>query len=425
MGYYHRKDLNKEGYKTMENEKKVSYYDTLLKKEWSYTTGAVIMSALAVMLAAFAGPWGVSGVLAVWAGKFFSLFGVNADSWKIFNGSLARFKLISNQTALTDIGLSFGALISCLLAAQWKIRMIKSIRQVWAAVFGGLLMGIGARISPGCNIGAMFSSIPAFSLSGWIFLIFVFLGAVIGGKTLTTWFLPPVSHERRKGRKQLSPEQRRRNRNIQIVIGILLILCWLVFAAAVKEKAPSAGIFLFIGLGIGYTLQHSRFCFTAAYRDPTLTGSTKMAKALLVGLAISTIGFAGIHIARYGVDLSKFPEAGLGSPIGIHLVVGAFIFGIGAVWAGGCASGTFVRVGEGYVQSMIALVFFILGALIGTQVLTAVIQPNAFLYPNIKIYLPKLFGGFGPAVMLQLLVLLGLWILADWWERKKIADFGK
>jgi hypothetical protein len=63
--------------------------------------------------------------------------------------------------------------------------------------------------------------------------------------------------------------------------------------------------------------------------------------------------------------------------------------------------------------------------MIGIPLMNNVIQPNSFLYPNIKIYLPQLLGGFGPAIILQLLVLLGLWILADWWERKKIADFGK
>jgi uncharacterized membrane protein YedE/YeeE len=343
----------------------------------------------------------------------------------MFNGSLGRFRFSANQANLTDIGLAFGALISCLLAAQWKLRMIKSVRQVWAAVLGGLLMGIGARIAPGCNIGAMFSTIPAFSLSGWIFLLFVFLGAVVGGKTLTKWFLPPVSHERRERRKQPGPEQRRRNKAVQIGVGAALILCWLVYAAAVKAEAPAAGLMLFTGLGIGYAMQRSRFCLTAAYRDPTLTGSTKMTKALLAALAVSTIGFAGIHIARYGADLSKIPEAGLGSPIGLHLVIGAFIFGIGAVWAGGCASGTFIRVGEGYVQNMIALVFFIAGSMIGTPLMSNVVQPNSFLYPGTKVYLPQLLGGFGPAVLLQLLLLLGLWILADWWERKKIAAFGK
>jgi uncharacterized membrane protein YedE/YeeE len=406
-------------------EKKVSYYDTLIKKEWSYTTGAVIMAILAVMLMVFASPWGVSGVLAPWGGMFLSLFGVNADSWKMFNGSLSKFKFAANQTNLTDIGLAFGALISCLLAAQWKIRMIKSVRQVWAAVFGGLLMGIGARIAPGCNIGAMFSTIPAFSLSGWIFLVFVFLGAVVGGMSLTQWFLPPVSHERRERGKQPSPEQRKRNRIIQIVIGIVLILCWLIFAVLVKAEAPAAGLILFTGLGIGYTMQRSRLCFCAACRDPALIGSTKMTKALFVALGVSTIGFAGVHMTRYGVDLSKIPEAGLGSPIGPHLLIGAFIFGIGAVWAGGCASGTFVRVGEGYVQNLIALIFFIVGSMIGIPLMTNVVQPNSFLYPGTKIYLPQLLGGFGPAIILQLALLLGLWVLADWWERKKIAEFGK
>jgi uncharacterized membrane protein YedE/YeeE len=130
-------------------------------------------------------------------------------------------------------------------------------------------------------------------------------------------------------------------------------------------------------------------------------------------------------MSRYGVDLSKIPEAGLGSAIGPHLAIGAFIFGIGAVWAGGCASGTFVRVGEGYLQNMIALIFFIVGSMIGTPLMNNVIRPNAFLYPGTKVYLPQVLGGFGPAIILQLLVLLGLWVLADRWERKKIADFGK
>jgi hypothetical protein len=74
---------------------------------------------------------------------------------------------------------------------------------------------------------------------------------------------------------------------------------------------------------------------------------------------------------------------------------------------------------------MISLVFFIVGSMIGIPLMTGVIQPNSFLYSGTKVYLPQLFGGFGPAIIVQLLLLLGLWILADWWERKKIADFGK
>ncbi|MDR1362913.1 MAG: YeeE/YedE family protein [Spirochaetaceae bacterium] len=407
------------------DDKKSTYYETLVKKEWSYTSGAVVMSVLAVMLASFAGNWGVAGPLAIWGGKFLTFIGIDADSWKMFGGSLAKYRFLNNQAAITNVALIFGAMISCLLAAQWKIRGIRSPRQVWAAAIGGILMGIGARINPGCNIGAMFSSIPALSLSGWIFLVFMFLGAAAGGKILTKWFLPPVSYERKERRKKPSPEQRKRNRIIQIIIGAALIIAWLVFALATKEAAPSAGFMLFIGIGIGYALQRSRFCFTAAYRDPVLTGSVKMTKALLIALAVSTIGFAGIHMSRYGVDLSKLPEIAPGGAIGLHLVIGSFIFGIGAVLAGCCACGIFIRIGEGCIQSLIALLFFITGYLLGAPLMSNIVQKSVFLYSGKGIYLPKLLGGFGPAILIQLLVLLLLWIAADRWERRKFSLFLK
>jgi uncharacterized membrane protein YedE/YeeE len=406
----------------MENHKP-SYYETLIKNEWSYTSGAVVMAILAVMLAAFAGAWGIFGPLPIWGGKFLTLIGIDADRWQLFNGSLAKYSFINNQASITNVALTFGALISCLLSTQWKIRGVKSSRQVWAAILGGLLMGIGARINPGCNIGAMFSSIPAMSLSGWVFLVFVFLGASVGGKILTRWFLPPVSHERRAGRKILSAAERRRNQHIQIAIALILLVVGIIFALLTKNAAPAAGFMLFIGLGIGYAIQHSRFCFTAAYRDPVLTGSVKVSKALIVALAVSTIGFGGLHLARYGVDLSKLPETAPGGPIGLHLVFGSFIFGIGAVLAGCCASGTFIRIGEGYVQSVITLVFFIVGGIVSAPLMSAITKTQA-LYSGKGLYLPKLVGGIGPAILVQLLALLLLWIALDRWERYKIASFG-
>jgi uncharacterized membrane protein YedE/YeeE len=378
------------------------------------------MAILAVMLASFAGAWGIFGPLPIWGGKFLTLIGIDADKWPVFNGSLAKYRFVNNQASITNVALTFGALISCLLSAQWKIRGIKSSRQVWAAVLGGLLMGIGARINPGCNIGAMFSSIPAMSLSGWIFLVFVFLGASLGGKILTRWFLPPVSHERRVGRKVRSVAERQRNQRIQIAAALVLLAAGIVFALLTKQAVPAAGFMLFIG--IGYAIQHSRFCFTAAYRDPVLTGSAKVSKALIVALAVSTIGFSGLHLARYGVDLSRLPETAPGGPIGLHLVFGSFIFGIGAVLTGCCASGTFIRIGEGYVQSLITLVFFIAGGIASAPLMT-VITKTPVLYSGKGLYLPKLLGGIGPAMLVQLLALLLLWIVLDRWERHKIASF--
>jgi hypothetical protein len=46
---------------------------------------------------------------------------------------------------------------------------------------------------------------------------------------------------------------------------------------------------------------------------------------------------------------------------GVHNVIGGIIFGIGMVLAGGCASGTLFRVGEGNVSSVIALIGMLCG----------------------------------------------------------------
>ena len=77
-----------------------------------------------------------------------------------------------------------GALIASLLAGEFRIRKWRSNRFVLAALAGGMLMGYGARIALGCNIGAYFSAIPSFSLHGWVFGVFIIAGAYLGGKLL-------------------------------------------------------------------------------------------------------------------------------------------------------------------------------------------------------------------------------------------------
>jgi uncharacterized protein len=165
-------------------------WEHFFKKEWSYVTGAVILSLLAIALVIVTGSaWGVSGPFPIWGGKILSWLGINVDSWAAFNGSVGNFTFASSQASLTNLGIIIGALLSVLLAASFKFKKIRSKKQVGAAILGGLFMGIGARIALGCNIGGFFSSLPAFSLSGWVFMIFIFLGAAVGSIMLKKWFM--------------------------------------------------------------------------------------------------------------------------------------------------------------------------------------------------------------------------------------------
>ncbi len=45
---------------------------------------------------------------------------------------------------------------------------------------GGLLLGYGARLAYGCNIGAYFSGIASSSLHGWVWLVAALVGSVVG-----------------------------------------------------------------------------------------------------------------------------------------------------------------------------------------------------------------------------------------------------
>lgn len=170
------------------------YYQMVFKNPFTYITGAVLLSILQIALFAYSGsPWGVSGTFANWGAWLYQLVGGNVEKWFYFSTAGAQATLqsgILNHTGtMLNVGIIFGALLATLLASQFKFKKIKSIRQVVAAIAGGLLMGYGARLAGGCNVGALFSGIASLSLSGWVFAAFLLVGAWIGSKLLAKYFM--------------------------------------------------------------------------------------------------------------------------------------------------------------------------------------------------------------------------------------------
>ena len=149
----------------------------------------MLLTSLAIALVVVTGDaWGVTGPFALWGGKFLELVGVDVASKPYFSG-VANYNFWQSTPSMTNLGIVVGAFIAVLLAAQFKLKKIKSWKNVVAAVLGGLAMGIGARFALGCNIGAMFSSLPAFALQGWLFLIAIAAGAVVGSLLLKKYFM--------------------------------------------------------------------------------------------------------------------------------------------------------------------------------------------------------------------------------------------
>lgn len=170
------------------------YYKQIFKNPFTYVTGAVLLSILQIALFASSGsPWGVSGIFANWGAWLYRLVGGNVDKWYYFSSESAQATLnagiMNHPGSWQNFGIIAGALVAALLASQFKFKKIKSLKQVVAATLGGLLMGYGARLAGGCNIGALFSAISSMSVSGWVFAFFLFIGAFIGSKLLAKFFM--------------------------------------------------------------------------------------------------------------------------------------------------------------------------------------------------------------------------------------------
>ena len=170
------------------------YYKKFLKDPWPYTAGGVLLAIINIgMFASTGKAWGVSTPFSYWAAWIYKAIGGNPENWFYYQQKTHEAALqagfLNDMHSVSDIGIIFGAFLATLLASQFKIKKIKSVRQVVAAVLGGLLMGYGARISFGCNIGALFSGVASMSLHGWMYWIFIFIGAWIGSKLLVKYFM--------------------------------------------------------------------------------------------------------------------------------------------------------------------------------------------------------------------------------------------
>jgi uncharacterized protein len=79
-----------------------------------------------------------------------------------------------------------GAAVMALLHNEFKWKWPTLEIAVWA-IFGGTLMGIGARIALGCNIGAFFVPVANGDPSGWLFFLGMAGGGYLGVKFFNWW----------------------------------------------------------------------------------------------------------------------------------------------------------------------------------------------------------------------------------------------
>ena len=220
---------------------------------------------------------------------------------------------------------------------------------------------------------------------------------------------------------------RRKKKVNQIPIAFIAIIIIAVIGILLTLKNANIGLFWITGIALGFILQRARFCFTASMRDPYLTGSTSVTRAALIAFAMTSIAFTAI---KYGALVKGMPIPGQSyiASISLATAVGAFMFGVGMVIAGGCASGTLMRIGEGFWMQILSLFFFVAGSLWGAH-------DYGWWYRNFivtgkKVFLPDVFTdllksqafGWFAGLLCNLLIIAVLYVLAHKWENRKKED---
>lgn len=156
---------------------------SFLKGPWSPMFGAVMLAVVGIATFVVVGrPWGITSAFALWGAKIFHTAGIPVDTWPYWTwqrGALEN-SVLRDTTSVMDFGIIFGAMAAAALAGKYAPIWKLTRRDVLTAVAGGLLMGYGARLAYGCNIGAYLGGLVSGSLHGWLWLLFGFLGSVLG-----------------------------------------------------------------------------------------------------------------------------------------------------------------------------------------------------------------------------------------------------
>jgi len=381
-------------------------YRAVFVEPWPAYTGAVLLVVIMAVLMGSGAFWGVFGGIKLWGDYLNNAIGLGPAL-----GIKAQLESpLMHRISLMNITLVLGALSAALLSRQFQINRPPPLEYIWAAV-GGILMGIGATLAGGCTTGGFFVPLTFSSAAGWAMWVGLLIGAVIGLK-LVLWTLEHISWGCTP-----APVWPMRLKNwypwLGAVVAVLVLYwAWDWWNSGEDRKGVRA-LLVAAGFAIGFVMHRSRFCFARVFREPFMTAEGEMTKAMIVALALG-IPVGAALIASGTID----PYVAIPARFWLGSALGGLVFGVGMVFAGGCASGSLWRIGEGHLKLVVAVVFFawsgsIASAILGDfGLLTADIDID-FLDGMAEItglgfqaYMPDLLAGWENSFALSYLLLL-------------------
>lgn len=155
-------------------------------RQLSYQEGAVMLAITNTLLFFFWGkPWAITSGITHLCGWLCIKLGIAVVDWPYFQENInSENELIFNNHPLLFLVIAMiaGSFFSSLLADEFRVSIPKSLKYILLSLCGGSMLGYGANIALGCNIGGFLSGTASLSLHGWVLGFFMLLGSFVGGK---------------------------------------------------------------------------------------------------------------------------------------------------------------------------------------------------------------------------------------------------
>lgn len=361
-----------------------------LVKFWAPVPAVIALGVLAAYYFGITGTyWAVTGEFTRWGGHILQSFGVDISSW----GYYQIMGMQGNSFTRIDGVMIIGMFAGCIAAAFWgnnvKLRLPTSNIRVAQALIGGIIAGFGARLGMGCNLASLFTGIPQFSAHAWFFTLAMIIGVYLGVKvTALSFFQSKMKLKKVSCNTKLEKDNKKIKSFFKIgsfvFIAMVIWALYLIFFA----NSQKLGIAMLFGAFFGLLIAKAQICFTSAFRDIFTTGRSELALAIVVGMAVSTIGvFSYIMLGNPAKIMWAGPNA----------IIGGLLFGFGIVIAGGCECGWMYRAVEGQVHFWIVGIGNVIGATLLAFMWDSFSVSLATSWP--KINLLESFGTYGGLFM--------------------------
>jgi uncharacterized membrane protein YedE/YeeE len=387
-------------------------YKRIFVEPWSPYLGAILLVMVILGLMVSGLFWGVFGGLRLWGDWLNSAIGLGG----VLKINAELDSPLMQRISLMDITLLLGAFTAALISRQFRINRPPKLEYVWGAL-GGTLMGIGANLAGGCTTGGFFTPVLQSSPAGWVMAVGLMIGAVTGLKLLL-WTLEHISWG-----MQAPAAGGAGSREWYPLLGILVaaaIIAWsFIWSYAADAKLASRAVVIIAGFAIGFIMQRSRLCFARGFREPFMTAEGDMTKAMLLALALA-IPLALLLFQKKVTD----PYTAIPPTFWLGSLLGGAIFGVGMIFAGGCASGSLWRAAEGNLKLWVALAFFawsgstFSGILRLWDIMTHDVNLDGleFTKVGVQAYLPDMLGSWSWALLAGFGLLLLWYVLVRYNE---------